>query len=327
MNLKRYVYKVTKFEGMALLLAIGLFCHQCILLVYASERLDTNETVEESTEAVVQVVEPPVIIINNGDLTKIEDTEDVVVVNTVVSDEFANSVTEGQQNIQEQGALLSAKNREELGLSINLDNVSNDIEQDNLVVLSENEVASVDTYTKVDTLTITNINDVPVMTGYMLGDGNLSEKYAYTLYDTAGRRNDMNEYLLSVLEESCEMNGVPSHLLAGMIMTESEGHMNARSSKSTATGLCQFLSGTGKFVWEDLMGNGKGTYSHDMAYNPEISIRMGAAYMGYLIKSKGSIYSAIQSYRGKNNISDYVRVINSHIGNVGLSVETICNMQ
>ena len=330
MNLMKLKHKVTMVEGAAILFTLGFFYHQFLLLVYASEKTETvAESVEESLSegAEIKMVEPPTIIINNGDMAKLEDTENVLVINTVVSDDFVESVTEGQQNIQEMGALVSAKNREQLGLVVNVSDVTVEVSEDNLVVLTEEEVSVADTYTKVDALTITNIDDVPVMTGYMMGDGKLSEKYAYTLYDTAGRRNDMNEYLLSVLEESCEMNGVPSHLLAGMLMTESEGHTNARSSKSTATGLCQFLSGTGKYVWEDLMGNGKGTYNHDMAYNPEINIRMGAAYLGYLIRTKGDIYSAIRTYRGKNDISGYVSVINSHIGKVGLSVDTINNMQ
>lgn len=151
----------------------------------------------------------------------------------------------------------------------------------------------------------------------------LMEKYSYALYDTGGRKNDIDENLLQVLEESCNQWGVNPHLMLGVIMTESEGHANAKNSRSTATGLCQILRGTGKYIYEDLMGNGRGTYNHSMAYDPATNIRMGCAYMGTLIRQRGSVYRAIQTYRGKTNVSGYVGKINRYMGNVGLSVNSL----
>jgi hypothetical protein len=150
----------------------------------------------------------------------------------------------------------------------------------------------------------------------------LLDKYSYALYDSVGNRNDITADLLETLEESCAEWNVEPDLMLGVIMTESEGHANAKSSKSTATGFCQILKGTGKYVYEDILGNGKGTYNHSMAYNPELNIQMGVALMGTLQRQKGSVYRALQGYRGKSDISGYVKSINSHIGKVGLSVSS-----
>lgn len=151
----------------------------------------------------------------------------------------------------------------------------------------------------------------------------LSDKYSYALYDTSGNRNDITEDLLQVLETSCNQWGVNPNLMLGIIMTESEGHSYAKNGKSTATGLCQILKGTGKYIYEDLLGNGKGTYTHQLALDPSTNIQMGVAYMGTLIKQRGSVYKAIQSYRGKTNVSGYVGKINSYMAKAGLSVDSL----
>lgn len=184
----------------------------------------------------------------------------------------------------------------------------------------------------VDLITVENASAEPVVTGFVSEESasnvevqqsnsqSLLDKYSYALYDSGGRRNDINEYLLGVLEETCAVYGISPHLVLGVIMTESEGHANAKNRSSTATGFGQILKGTGKYVYEDLMGHGKGTYNHNMAFDPETNIRMTATYLGNLVKQRGSVQRALQNYRGKSNISSYVSKINSHIGKAGLSV-------
>lgn len=182
-----------------------------------------------------------------------------------------------------------------------------------------NETNDTNSEQKEDVAELTDNNAVE----FEYAEPTLSDKYSYALYDTSGNRNDITEDLLQVLETSCNQWGVNPNLMLGIIMTESEGHSYAKNSKSTATGMCQILRGTGKYIYEDLLGNGKGTYNHQLAYDPATNVQMGVAYMGTLIKQRGSVYKAIQSYRGKTNVSGYVGKINSYMAKAGLSVDSL----
>lgn len=151
------------------------------------------------------------------------------------------------------------------------------------------------------------------------GIENLTKKYeAYTSY--GGSSTDLTPDVLYQLQVSCEEWGLDPYFMLGVIMTESKGNANAKSSSSTATGLCQILKGTGKSVYEDLLGNGKGTYNHSMAYDPVLNVKMGCAYMGSL-KSKYGLYRAIQAYRGKKDISGYCASINRYMALSGHSLD------
>lgn len=147
------------------------------------------------------------------------------------------------------------------------------------------------------------------------GIENLLDKYSPYLY-YYGKRNDLNAECLYVLETECVKWGLDPYVMLGVIMTESGGNASATNSKSTARGFCQILSGTGKSIYEDTLGHGKGTYNHNMAFNPETNLRMGVALLGSLQKRYG-LYNAIQRYRGKSDISGYVASINKYMGMSG----------
>lgn len=147
-------------------------------------------------------------------------------------------------------------------------------------------------------------------------------KYSYAT--TWGNHNtDLTYEQLKLGETLMLEKGYDPNLLFGIIMTESRGDANAKSTSSTATGYGQFLKGTGKFVYEDLLGHGKGTYNHSMATNGTLNIQMMVAYLDYLIKnSDGSVTGAIKSYRGAGGsvLSGYIASINSFIKGNGVSV-------
>ena len=148
----------------------------------------------------------------------------------------------------------------------------------------------------------------------------LEERFFYALYDTEGKRNDLNEHYLNTLVNACNRYNVSPDLMLGIIMTESEGHIRARSKSSTATGFCQILKGTGKSIYENLLGNPKGSYDHSMAYDGDLNIIMGVAYVADLKRIyRGNTYKAIQCYRGKSNISGYLSSINKYVSQVGLN--------
>lgn len=210
---------------------------------------------------------------------------------------------------------------------LRLDSVIPEEMETDLKVLTEQE--RMENAIEADVLVIDNASSEPVVTELVHVEEvveeapqDLMSKYSYALYDTSGNKNDIDNSVLQTLEQACAQYGVDTNLMLGIIMTESEGHANAKNKSSTATGFCQILRGTGKYIYEDIMGNGKGSYSHSMAYDPHLNVRMGAAYMGTLIRDRGSVYRAIQSYRGKSNISGYVKNINKYIGQVGLSVDS-----
>ena len=149
----------------------------------------------------------------------------------------------------------------------------------------------------------------------------LYNKYEYAIYDKAGKRTDLTYEQIATGEELMKKEGIDPDLLFGIIMTESGGDENATSSSSTARGYGQFLAGSGKYVYENVLH--LGTYNHSMAYNGTTNIKMAAGYLGYLKNKRGfSAYAAVKAYRGVEPTA-YIRSINSYIGTKGDSFAQI----
>lgn len=151
------------------------------------------------------------------------------------------------------------------------------------------------------------------------GVENLLTKYsAYTTF--GGKKTDFTAELFYLLEVECAKYDLDPYVMIGIIMTESRGNSKAKNPGSTATGMCQLLRGTAKSVYEGALGHPKGSYNHDMAYDPALNIRMGVAYLGGL-KQQYGLYRAIQKYRGKTDISGYVNSINNYMRMSGRSIQ------
>ena len=114
--------------------------------------------------------------------------------------------------------------------------------------------------------------------------------------------------------------GLDPDLLLGVAMTESGGDETCTSNESTARGYCQLLNGTAKFIYEDYAGNGKGSYDHSMALNGKTNLTIAADYWKYLSETRSSLHSAIQGYRGKQDVSGYTGRINMFLGSKGKTV-------
>lgn len=141
------------------------------------------------------------------------------------------------------------------------------------------------------------------------GVENLKIKYAaYLTYD--GEETVWNDATyLYILEQECAKWNLDPFFMMGVIMTESRGQASAKNKRSTAVGLGQVLKGSGKWAYEDLLGNGKGTYDHSMAYDPATNIKMAVAIMGQAVQSAGGdILQGIWSYRGVHDQA-YVKSI------------------
>lgn len=153
----------------------------------------------------------------------------------------------------------------------------------------------------------------------------LFDKYEYTVLDDSGNRTDINYGDMKMLEDLCEEKGLNQetvNLVLAIAMTESTGNENAKSNISTATGFGQFLSGTGEFVYTELMGNSN--YNHaEVASSGTENLEMMVYYLDYLNENcDGNIGEVINKYRGLNDPS-YKYKINRYLSSVGLSLAGI----
>lgn len=152
----------------------------------------------------------------------------------------------------------------------------------------------------------------------------LHDKYEYVIYNKEGIRTDLTYDQIQTGEELMLAKGLDPDLLFGSIMVESDGKENAKSSISTASGYGQFLNTTGKFVYEDLLGNDKGIYDHTITpFDGDINIKMMVAYYDYLYKQTGNTFSVIRCYSGGSSsfANYYLSKINSYTKTTGSIVK------
>ena len=150
----------------------------------------------------------------------------------------------------------------------------------------------------------------------------LFDKYEYAIYH-GKKRTSFTYSQLELAEEIMEEKGMDANLLLAIAMTESGGNEKSQSTSSTARGFGQFLSGTAKFVYEDLMK--AGAYNHDYALNGKTNIKLMANYLKYLQGSRNSVYGIIESYRGIPNCTSYMNKVDSYLNQGGTSLAIINN--
>ena len=150
----------------------------------------------------------------------------------------------------------------------------------------------------------------------------LFDKYEYAIYH-GKKRTSFTYSQLELAEDIMEEKGMDANLLLAIAMTESGGNEKSESTSSTAKGYGQFLSGTGKFVYEDLMK--AGTYNHNYALNGKTNIKLMANYLKYLQGSRNSVYGIIESYRGVKNCTSYMNKVDSYLKQGGTSLAIINN--
>ena len=151
------------------------------------------------------------------------------------------------------------------------------------------------------------------------------EAYDVFMFDSAGKRTDCTEELLDELQEACHNKSVDNlPFYCAWIMIESEWHTDCKNPTSTATGLGQFLSGTAKWVYEDLMENGKGSYtSHELAKDPHINIQMIITYVDTLMNDcNGDLHKVIDRYRGLHD-APYLRKFDKYLAYFNTSIDKV----
>lgn len=153
----------------------------------------------------------------------------------------------------------------------------------------------------------------------------LFDSYEWALFREDGSRTDISYNDIITLEELVDEKDLSDDtvdLVLAMAMTESNGNANARNISSSAVGLGQFLSGTGRFVYTSLMGND--VYNHqETASDSETNLEMMVYYLEYLdVKNNHNIERVISCYRGIESPS-YKYKINSYLAKNDLSLATI----
>lgn len=152
----------------------------------------------------------------------------------------------------------------------------------------------------------------------------LYDKYEYAIeYD--GERTDITYDQLKTGIDICKENNIDPNLLFSIIMTESHGIETAKNSESTATGYGQVLQGTAKYVYENLLENGDGTFKSSMLKDGETNIEITATYIAYLRDNTSTVKELIAGYRGENN-EEYYNTIVAKLENAGTSVVKVQNL-
>lgn len=141
----------------------------------------------------------------------------------------------------------------------------------------------------------------------------LFDKYEAYLWDEEGKRTDITYSELETLEEKLKKSKIQdADFILSVAMTESGGDRNCTSDISTAKGYGQFLDGTSKFVYCDLMGNSD--WDSSIAYDGKTNFKMMVEYFDYLLKiNNRSMIDALRYYRGKQDIEPYMNRVNYYM--------------
>lgn len=131
----------------------------------------------------------------------------------------------------------------------------------------------------------------------------LYDKYEYVV-TYGGERTDVTYDQIKFGEELMVEKNYDPNILFSIIMVESRGKEAAKNKKSSATGYGQFIKGTGKYVYEALLGNGEGTYNHPVtAIDGDTNIEMMVTYLDHLFtKTNNNFTKSISIYSGRGSV-------------------------
>lgn len=104
--------------------------------------------------------------------------------------------------------------------------------------------------------------------------------------------------LILYTDEQCREWDLNPALVYSIIELESKFDPNADNPNSSARGLGQIIKGTGKYLWEDILGNPKGSYYHEMAYDPYINIKLICCHLGNSFNKGYLLNEVIKAYSG-----------------------------
>lgn len=149
----------------------------------------------------------------------------------------------------------------------------------------------------------------------------LYDKYEYAIVNELGRTQLTYEEV-QYAEDLMLEKGLNPHLLVGSIVVESTCNPEAVHPDTKATGYGQILNSTGKWIWEDLMGNTG--YYPDLRKDGISNIAMMATYYDYLYSKHDTTLGVVKAYSGNSTddgAREYLNKINSVTQTVGVTIE------
>ena len=148
------------------------------------------------------------------------------------------------------------------------------------------------------------------------------DQYNWVQHDESGNINDMTDDLVIYTYELCNSYDIDPALVFGMIMVESRGFSDNRNGSSGAAGLGQFLSSTARIVYEDFLGNGRGSYDHNVTpYDPYTGVTMMVTYLNYLYNRHGDTMTVLESYSGNKTYSGTLGYYNKVVSWAGKDIK------
>ena len=154
---------------------------------------------------------------------------------------------------------------------------------------------------------------------------NVYEEYKVFMYrdDYSGRRTDCSYELLTYLDNLIEGHCIDNlAFYCSWIMIESTWTNHDYNPRSTAYGLPQFLSSTGRWIYEGELGYGPGTYDHEMVTDPYVSLPMMVKYLDILCSSyEGDLRKVIDSYRGLHDVP-YLNKFDRYLAMFDMSIDS-----
>lgn len=148
------------------------------------------------------------------------------------------------------------------------------------------------------------------------------DQYNWVQHDESGNVNDMTDDLVIYTYELCNSYDIDPALVFGMIMVESRGFSDNKNGSSGAAGLGQFLSSTARIVYEDFLGNGRGSYDHNVTpYDPYTGVTMMVTYLNYLYNRHGDTMTVLESYSGNKTYSGTLGYYNKVVSWAGKDIK------
>lgn len=104
-------------------------------------------------------------------------------------------------------------------------------------------------------------------------DFNIIQRYWYILRD-ASDNSGLTLDLLRWQDELGQRFDTNPHLMWAIYKEESTYNVTAQNAKSSARGLGQTLESSAKLIYENVLGHGKGSYNHSMAFDPYVNMEI-----------------------------------------------------
>jgi hypothetical protein len=150
----------------------------------------------------------------------------------------------------------------------------------------------------------------------------LSEKYK-SVFEWQVYSGDFGEEQLYFLEEQCVRYEVPLELMLSIICTESGFRSDAKAKTSSASGYCQIIKSTAKWIYEDKLQWGDydvNNHVEIMTTNWRLNMIISCRLMQVLYHNNGKSWeNAVKRYYGSTSASEneiYLNKVNFNMNNL-----------